>query len=98
MKISKKIRILFVIRLILWTIAAVATGYWMWYSEKLHADGIFEPSEYAPLFRPVFYTGLIVAFVALCISFGLYALSQKLKRKMRRMMPTDDDEKKDENK
>ena len=82
MTISKKIRILFVGRVILWIIALVSTGYWMWYSGELYELEISNTEEYAARLRPVLYTGIIVAVAAIGISFLLYAQSQKLKKSM----------------
>ena len=76
----KEIIILFVIRVCLWIVALAATIYWMYYSVKLHRMGIFAPEEYSPLLRPVLYTGLGIAFVAICISFALHALSVRIKK------------------
>ena len=79
---KKQVFILFLIRIFLWVVAAVSTFIWMYYSAKLHQDGIFEPSEYATLLRPVLYTCLIIAIVAICISFILHAVSVRIKRKL----------------
>ncbi len=77
-----KIKILFAIRVFLWITAFIATAYWMYYSEKLHYDGIFDPYDYATLLRPVLYTGLAVAIIAVAISFALYAWSKKIKKSL----------------
>ena len=80
-KAKKQVFILFLVRIFLWVVAAVSTAIWMWYSGKLHQDGIFDPFEYATLLRPVLYTCLIIAIVSVCTSFALYALSKKIKKK-----------------
>ena len=72
-------KILFIIRVCLWITAFVSTAYWMYYSVKLHMDGIFDYHTYAALLRPVIYPCLIISVAAICLSFALYALSKKLK-------------------
>ncbi|MBR5420477.1 MAG: hypothetical protein IK115_04945 [Lachnospiraceae bacterium] len=83
MSIQKKINLLFGIRVCLWIVAFVSTAYWMYYSGKLHREEIFDPYEYATLFRPVFYTCLIISLSAVILSFVLYALGRKLKRELK---------------
>ena len=78
-----KIRLLFIARVLLWVVALTATGIWMYYSVKLHMDGIFDPYEYASHLRPVLYGGLIISIASVGVSFALYAQSRKLKRKKR---------------
>ena len=80
-KAEKQVLVLFIIRICLWIVALVSTVYWMYYSVKLHNEGIFEPSEYSPRLRPVLYTCLIISIAAVCISFALHALSKKIKEK-----------------
>ena len=82
-KDEKQIRILFIIRIILWIVALVPTVYWIWYSVKLTNDGIFDPTEYATLFRPVFYTCIIISVAAVSVGFWLYSKSKKLKIQLR---------------
>lgn len=79
-KAKKQIKIFFIVRICLWVIAAVSTLVWIWYSIKLHRDGIFDPYEYATLLRPVFYTCLIISFVAICVSFLFRKISLEIKR------------------
>ena len=79
-KAKKTIKALFITRICLWVVAAVSTGIWICYSFKLHADGIFDPYEYATLLRPVFYTCLIIAIVAICVSFFLRKVTVEIKR------------------
>jgi len=79
-KAKKQTKTLFIVRICLWVIAAVSTGIWIWYSIKLHNDGIFDPYEYATLLRPVFYTCLIIAIAAICISFLLRKITIEIKR------------------
>ncbi|WP_029319736.1 hypothetical protein [Butyrivibrio sp. AE3004] len=91
--ISAKIKRLFVIRVGLWIVAFASTAYWIYFSIKLHMDGIFEETEYATLLRPVLYTCLLIAVAAICISFALYRRSKKLKdnykRFSKRLSPLD---------
>ena len=79
-KANTPILVLFIIRVLLWIVALSSTIYWIYYSIKLHSDGIFAPEEYSPLMRPVLYTCLAIAITAVCISFALHALSKKIKR------------------
>ena len=79
METSTKIKVLFGIRIFLWITAAVSSGYWIYYSIKLHRDGIFDPAEYATALRPVLYTCLAIAIAAVCVSFALHHISKKLK-------------------
>ena len=74
-----QIRLLFVTRICLWIVALAATVYWIWYSIKLHIEGIFDYHTYAALLRPVLYPCLMVSVAAVCISFALYAVSRKLR-------------------
>ena len=75
------VRIIFGIRILLWTVALAATVYWIYYSFKLTSMGIFEPEEYSPLLKPVLYTGVCIAVTAIAVSFILYAVSKKIKIK-----------------
>jgi len=82
MSIEKKIKLLFAARVILWIIALISTGYWMWYSGELYDEGFYDPFQYSSRLRPVLYTGVIIAVAAICISFVLYGVSRKLKKQM----------------
>ena len=73
---------LFVIRILLWITALVSTIYWIWYSNHLYKIGIFDPYEYGPIFRPVFYTCLAISVTAVCIAFALHAWTVKIKKQM----------------
>lgn len=79
---KKIIRILFIIRIILWIIATVATFYWIVWSFKLYNMGIFDVHEYGKFFRPIFGRGLLIAVVSICLSFILRSISDKLKEKI----------------
>jgi hypothetical protein len=76
---ENKIKIIFGVRVCLWCTALVSTIYWIYYSIKLHREGIFDPAEYATRLRPVLYTCLIIALVAVIVSFILHAWSKKLR-------------------
>ena len=78
---NKIIRILFIIRIILWIIATVATIYWIVWSFKLYNMGIYDVHEYGKHFRPIFERGLLTAVVSVCLSFILRSISDKLRGK-----------------
>ena len=79
-KTDSRVVALFIARVCLWIVALASTIYWIWYSAKLHSDGIFAPEEYSPMLRPVLYTCLIIAIVAICVSFALRAWTVKIKK------------------
>ena len=79
-KAKKAIKTIFIIRICLWVVAAVSTVYWIWYSFKLTWDGIFDPYEYSSLLRPVMYTGIVVAVVAILLAFLLRRITVEIKR------------------
>ena len=83
MKPETQIKVLFIIRICLWIIALSATIRWMYYSVKLHMDGIYEVHEYATLLRPGLYTGLLISFVSIGISFYLHVITVRIKKKLR---------------
>ncbi len=78
-KMKPAVLALFITRVCLWIVALVATIYWIYYSIKLHREGIFVPEEYSPRLRPVLYTCLIISVAAVCISFILRAISVRIK-------------------
>ena len=78
---NKIVRILFIIRIILWIIAVAATFYWIVWSFKLYQMGIFEVHEYSSHLRPILAKGLFIAVVSICLSFILRSISDKLKKK-----------------
>ena len=78
-KPKKSVLVIFVIRVCLWIVAFVSTVYWMYYSYKLHSQGIYDPAEYATAMRPVLYTCLAIAVMAICVSFVLHAVTKRLK-------------------
>lgn len=77
---EQKIKLLFIIRICLWIVALVSTIRWIYYSIKLHMDGIFDYHTYAAMLRPILYPCLIISVTAVCVSFALYAVSRKLKK------------------
>ena len=79
-KKDSRVLALFITRVCLWVVALVSTIYWIWYSIKLHNDGIFAPEEYSPMLRPVLYTCLAISIAAVCISFALRAWSMKIRK------------------
>ncbi|MCR5501449.1 MAG: hypothetical protein K6F53_00405 [Lachnospiraceae bacterium] len=74
------VKVLFIIRILLWITAFGATVYWMGYSVKLHREEIFDPYEFAIRFRPVFYPCFLTAVIAIGLSFALYALGKRISR------------------
>ena len=78
---NKIVRILFIIRVILWIIAAAATYYWISWSFKLYGIGIDDLHEYSSYLRPILAKGLLIAAVSICLSFILRSISDKLKKK-----------------
>ena len=68
---------IFICRICLWIVALLATIYWIYYSIKLHREGIFDPAEYSTLLRPVLYTCLAISILAICVSFALRAYSKR---------------------
>ncbi len=81
MKPQTQIKIIFALRICLWIVALFATVWWMYYSVKLHIDGIYDVHEYATALRPILYGCVAVAIAAVAISFGLHVLSVKIKNK-----------------
>lgn len=77
---NKIVRILFIIRIILWIVATVATYYWIAWSFKLYNMGIFEEHEYSSYLRPILGKGLLVAAVSICLSLILRSISDKIKK------------------
>ena len=78
---NKIVRILFIIRIILWITAAVATYNWIGWSFKLYNMGIFDVHEYSGYLRPILGRDLLIAAVSICLSFILRSISDKLKKK-----------------
>ncbi len=68
---------LLAVRICLWIVAFATTVYWIYYSIKLHREGIFDPAEYSTALRPVLYTCLIISIAAVALSFVLYRIDKK---------------------
>lgn len=80
MKIDdKKIKIMFVCRVVLWIVALSATVYWIYWSFHLYTLGYMDEHEYAVAFRPIFGKALLVSILAIGISFVLRIISDKSK-------------------
>lgn len=78
---NKMVRVLLILRIVLWVIATVATFYWISWSFQLYNRGIFDVYEYSDYLRPVLAKGLLIAFMSICLSFLLRSISDRLKRK-----------------
>lgn len=81
---EKKVHHLFLARICLWVVAFAATAYWIWYDFSLYQQGIVDVYEHAGLLRPVFYGGVIIAVVSICISFYLRSISDKIKKEIKK--------------
>ena len=79
---NKIVRVLFIIRIILWIIAAGATYYWIAWSFKLYNMGIYDVHEYSGYLRPILGKGLLIAAVSICLSFILRSISDRIKNKI----------------
>lgn len=77
---SNLVTIIFYIRMILWAIALGATIYWIKWSFKLYEMGFVDETDYAAHFRPIFGKGLLISIIAICASFILRAISDKIKK------------------
>lgn len=80
MKALKAVRIIFGIRAVLWVVALVATIYWAVWSFKIYAMGIYDPYEYASIFRPIFQRGMIISLGAIIICLILRRISDTIKK------------------
>ncbi len=79
-KTNFAVRILFIIRVILWINAAFATVYWINWSFKLYKMGIYDVHEYSDHFRPIFGRCLLISLASLCISLILRSISDMIKK------------------
>ena len=75
-----RVKKLFICRAVLWAVALGANIYWIWWSFEIYAREIFDPYEYAALFRPVFSRCILIAVIALIISLFLRRKSDNLKK------------------
>lgn len=80
-KALQKIKILLGIRVLLWIVAILSTIYWIYYSQKLYLDEIYDAYEYSAYLRPVLYKCLIISFVAICVSLVLRFVSDRIKKR-----------------
>ena len=78
---DKKIKTMFICRVILWIVALIATIYWIYWSFHLYTLGYMDEHEYAAVFRPIFAKGLFTSLVAIGISFILRRISDNIKDK-----------------
>ena len=78
---DKIVRILFIIRIILWITAAAATYYWIAWSFKLYNMGYYDVYEYSGYLRPILTKGLLIAAVSICLSLILRSISDRLKKR-----------------
>ncbi len=81
MKPETQIKVLFIIRICLLIVALTATIWWMYYSVKLHIDGIYDVHEYATILRPVLYVCVAISVAAIAVSFALHMLSVNIRKK-----------------
>ena len=81
-KTNIAVRVLFIIRAILWITAALATVYWIYWSFKLYKMGIHDVHEYSDHFRPIFGRCLLISLASLCFSLILRSISDMIKKKM----------------
>lgn len=80
-KAKTAIKNIFIIRATLWVIALGATIYWIAVEYDLRCrQFIFDPYEFAGIFRPIFYTCLVITIVAIVISFILRKITLEIKR------------------
>ncbi len=79
-KTNIAVRILFIIRVILWITAASATVYWIYWSFNLYKMGIHDFHEYSVNLRPVFGRCLLISLASLCISLILRSISDMIKK------------------
>lgn len=78
-KDRRNVRILFIIRIILWCIAFGAFVYWAYWSFNLYHQGIWDEHDYASALRPIFAKGVFISLGAIAISFILRKISDMIK-------------------
>ena len=83
---EKKIRILFICRIVMWVICAAGCAYWIYWSFKLYMIMEFEVHAYATAFRPHFNLGITISLVSITISLLLRLKSDSYKKAMRKEM------------
>ena len=82
-ELKMKIKRLFIIRAILWVIAAGATVFWIYWSFRVYVMGISDVHDYATIMRPILYGGLITSAVCIIISFRLRHISDGYKKQIK---------------
>ena len=83
---ERKIRILFIIRCILWAVCLSGFAYWIYWSFKLYEIMEFELHTYATAFRPYFKTGILISVISITISLVLRIISDTIKKNMKEEM------------
>ena len=86
--VEKKIKRLFIARIVMWVICAAGCVYWIIWSCKLYDQ---EPGEldihvYATNFRPHFNLGITISIVSNTISLILRLISDKQKRDLKNLL------------
>lgn len=85
MENTKKVKIIFFCRMFLWLVAFISTVYWIYWSFHLYTLGYADEHEYAVVFRPIFAKGLFISLGAVCLSFILRAVSDRIKKSKTKM-------------
>jgi len=83
---EKKIRILFIFRIIMWIICAGGCVYWIYWSFKLYEMEDFDAHIYATLFRPHFNIGISISIISITISLVLRLISDRHKRALKSIL------------
>ena len=83
---EKKIRILFIFRIIMWIICAGGCVYWIYWSFKLYEMEEFDAHIYATLFRPHFNIGISISIISITISLVLRLISDRHKRALKSIL------------
>lgn len=88
-KIEKKVRILFICRIIMWLICAGGCFYWIVWSFKIYQMEEYQPFDvhtYATAFRPYFNLGITISLVSITISLILRLISDRFKRELKNIL------------
>ena len=85
---ERKIRIIFIVRCVMWLICAAGCAYWIYWSFKLYEvqDYAEDYHLYATAFRPYFNLGITVSLVSITVSLVLRLVSDSFKRAMKQEM------------
>ncbi len=81
MKEKKAVRVLFILRVILWILAFAATLYWIIWSFRLYDMGMYDVHEYSSHLRPIFWRGFLSSVGCICLSLILRSISDKIKKR-----------------